>query len=408
MELLKTVTVEEAKIKIKEAFNQVLIGKETIDILDGVGRYVYNDLLVPIDVPGFNRSTVDGYAVMARDTFGASESLPAFLKYKGRVEMGVEANLAAQAGSCYYVPTGGMLPEGSDSVVMIEHTEILGDDICIYRGVAPSENVLKKGEDLKKGHIIFKRGHKLRPQDIGTLAGMGITEVDVYERLRVSIISTGDELVHPGADLKLGQIKDMNTYSLSAAAIKDDCSVVDRVIVKDDKKLITDQVKQCAGRSHIVLISGGSSMGDKDYTKDAVNDAGSPGVLIHGVSVKPGKPTIIGKAGNTALFGLPGQPVSALIIYRIFVSYLIKEIYYREEVIDQYVDGEMSVNIPSAPGREHYVMVNIKVEEGKNIIEPVYGKSGMLSMMANARGYIKIETNQEGVKKGDRVKVFMF
>lgn len=408
MELLNTVTVEEAKNKIRQTFSQILIEKETIDILDAVGRYIYDDVIVPIDVPEFNRSTVDGYAVIAKDTFGASESLPAFLKYKGEVEMGKETDLIARVGSCSYVPTGGMLPKGCDSVVMIEYTEVLGDEICIYKAVGPWENVLKKGEDLKKESVIFKRGHKLRPQDIGTLAGIGVINIDVYEQIKVSVISTGNELVDPTEELKLGQIKDMNTYSLSAAAIKDGCTIVDRLIVKDDKDLLTKKVRECAANSHIVLISGGSSMGEKDYTKDAINGAGSPGVLIHGVSVKPGKPTIIGKAGDTALFGLPGQPVSALTIYRAFVTFLIKEVFYKEEAINQYVVGEMSVNIPSAPGREHYVMVNIKGEEDKNIIEPVYGKSGMLSMMANARGYIKIDTNQEGLKKGDKVKVFMF
>jgi len=408
MELLNTVTVEEAKHKIKEAFKNFLLKEENINILEAVGRYLSKDITAPIDVPGFNRSTVDGYAVISKDTFGASESVPGFLKYKDEIEMGKEADVTVQTGNCYYVPTGGMLPNGSDSVVMIEYTETLGSDVCIQRSVAPSENVLKKGEDLKLGDVIFKKGHKLRPQDIGLLAGIGIVNVDVYEKVRVSVVSTGDELVSPTEELKLGQIKDMNTYSLSAACLEDGCNVIERAIVKDNKELLKNKIEECVNSSHIVLISGGSSMGNKDFTKEVINDIGSPGVFIHGVSVKPGKPTIIGKINNTAVFGLPGQPVSALVIYKIFVSFLIKDIYYNEEVINEYIEGQISVNIPSAPGREHYVMVNIRQENDKNIIDPVYGKSGMLSMMAKARGYVKINTNQEGLIKGDKVRVFLF
>lgn len=408
MELLNTVTVEEAKNKISEVFKDFSLREENINILDAIGRYLSKDIFAPIDVPGFDRSTVDGYAVISKDTFGASESVPGFLKYKDEIEIGKEANVALKSGSCYYIPTGGMLPKGSDSVVMIEYTEVLGNNICIQKPVAPSENVLKKGEDLKEGEVIFKRGHKLRPQDIGMLAGIGIVNIDVYEKVKVGIISTGDELVLPTEELKLGQIKDMNTYSLSAASIEDGCNVIERSIVKDNRDLLRDKVEESVSNNHIVLISGGSSMGNKDFTKDVINDIGSPGVFIHGVSVKPGKPTIVGKIKNTAVFGLPGQPVSALVVYKILVSFLIKEIYYKEEIINQYVEGTISVNIPSAPGREHYVMVNIREEKDNTIIEPVYGKSGMLSMMAKARGYVKIDTNQEGLIKGDLVKVFLF
>lgn len=407
MELLKTITVEEAKNKMREVFGDFPIGKENINILESVGRYLESDVTVQIDVPGFDRSTVDGYGVIAKETFGASEGLPSFLKCIGQVDMGKMANLKLESGSCCYVPTGGMLPYGCDGVVMIEYTDVLGEEICIQRPVAPNENVLKKGEDLKKGDILFSRGHKLRSQDIGILAGMGIMYVDVFEKIKISIISTGDELVTPTTDVKAGEINDMNTYSLASSALLDGCNIVERIIVRDDKDLLREKIQGCIKTSHIVLISGGSSMGNKDYTKEVINEIGSPGVFIHGLSVKPGKPTIVGKIGSTALFGLPGQPVSALIIYKVLVSFLIKEIFYNEKVLKAYIEGEISVNIPSAPGREHYLMVNI--EEGeKTIINPVYGKSGMLSMMAKADGYIKIGTNQEGLTKGDKVRTYLF
>ena len=199
----------------------------------------------------------------------------------------------------------------------------------------------------------------------------------------------------------------MNTYSLSAAAEADGCHIIERAIIGDEKELLKAKTEECMVHSHIILISGGSSAGDKDYTKEVIDSIGMPGAFIHGISVKPGKPTIVGKVKDRAIFGLPGQPVSALIIYKVLVSFLMKEILYGEEVMHPSIEGKISVNISSAPGREHYVMVSIKEDSGQTIVEPVYGKSGMLSMMAKAKGYIKIDRNTEGILKGDSVRVFL-
>ncbi|ABW18720.1 molybdopterin molybdotransferase MoeA [Alkaliphilus oremlandii] len=407
MNLLNTVTVDEAKNKIKDVFSDVKLKEEKVHLLEAVNRYLSQDIVAPIHVPGFHRSTVDGYAVIARDTFGSSENIPSFLRYRGKIEMGMEATEFIGSGECYYVPTGGMLPMGCDAVVMVEYTEVLGREICIQKPVSPWENILKKGEDLRQKDLLFKKGHRLRPQDIGMLAGLGIIDIPVYEKLSVSIISTGDELVPPTKKLNLGQIHDMNTYSLSAAAEADGCCIIERVIIEDEKEGLQSKIEECIAHSHIILISGGSSAGDKDYTKEVMDRIGMPGAFIHGISVKPGKPTIVGKVKGRAIFGLPGQPVSALIVYKILVSSWIKETLYGAEVIHPSIEGTISVNIPSAPGREHYVMVSIKEEAGQTIIDPIYGKSGMLSMMAKAQGYIKIHTNTEGILKGDSVRAFL-
>lgn len=408
MELLNTLTMKEAQQKLEEHFNDVKLEEEEISILNALDRIIWEDIYSTINVPEFNRSTVDGYAVISKDTFGASESLPSFLKNVGEVQMGESTGIILGSGECCYVPTGGMLPENCDGVVMVEYSEVLDDaTVCIQTAIAPKENILQLGEDVTKGQIIFYRGHKLRSQDIGVLAGMGLTKIKVYRKPKVSIISTGDEIVSPEEEVKPGQIKDMNTYSLATAVSKDGCEVVAMAVVKDNFALLRDRLTEFMKISDIVLVSGGSSMGTKDVTKDVINDLGEPGVFIHGLAVKPGKPTIVGKVQKKILFGLPGQPVSALVIYQTLVRYLIKYLHGGQE-ITPYITGELAVNIASAPGREHYVMVNISQENEKNIIAPVHGKSGLLTMMTKSIGYIKIDTNQEGLVKGETVKVFLF
>ncbi|SNT21178.1 molybdopterin molybdochelatase [Anaerovirgula multivorans] len=408
MELLNTLTMKEAQQKLKEYFEDIRLEQEEISILDALDRIIWQDVYSTINVPEFNRSTVDGYAVISKDTFGASESLPSFLKNVGEVEMGAPTKITLRSGECCYVPTGGMLPENCDGVVMVEYTEVLDDDtVCIQTAIAPKENILQLGEDIAEGQVVFNRGHKLRSQDIGVLAGMGLTRIKVYRKPKVSIISTGDEIVSPEEEVKPGQIKDMNTYSLATAVMKDSCEVVAMAVVKDDFGLLEDTLRNSMEVSDVILVSGGSSMGTKDVTKDVINALGEPGVFIHGLAVKPGKPTIVGKVNNKIIFGLPGQPVSALVIYQTLVRYLIKHLYGDKGLIP-YITGELAVNIASAPGREHYVMVNISQENEKNVIFPVHGKSGLLTMMTKSVGYIKIDTNQEGLIKGQTVKVYLF
>ncbi|SCY03694.1 molybdopterin molybdotransferase MoeA [Alkaliphilus peptidifermentans] len=408
MELFNTLSIEEAKEKIENVFKNSSLEIEEVTLMEAADRVLADDIISPINVPEFNRSTVDGYAVIAKETVGASEGLPGFLNIIGEVEMGKSAIKSIRSGECCYVPTGGMLPEGSDGVVMVEYTELLDDKtICIQKPVAPLENCLRKGDDIKAGDRVLTKGHLLRSQDIGILAGMGFSKVKVYQKLRIGIISTGDEIVGPEDNLKLGQVRDMNTYSLAAAAIKDGCQISARAVVQDQLELLTQKIKELLEISDIILISGGSSMGTRDITKDAINQLGQPGVFIHGLAVKPGKPTIVGKIGETPVFGLPGQPVSALVIYHILVSNFIRNL-QQVSIKQTYIVGELAVNIPSAAGKEHYIMVDISQEKEKNVVYPIHGKSGMLTMMTKSKGYIKIEKNQEGLHKGESVKVYIF
>ncbi|MEN1759714.1 gephyrin-like molybdotransferase Glp [Anoxynatronum sibiricum] len=408
MELLKTKSVTEVQQIIAQLCSHLKLETEVIALSESLHRIVAVPITSPHDVPAFHRSTVDGYAVKSQDTFGASESIPAILTCIGEITMGTQAQLKIADGQCAYVPTGGMLPEGSDAVVMVEYVEQLDETTwLIQQAVSPGANVLRRGEDLSLGEVLFQPGHRLRPQDIGLLAGMGFNKVPVYNPLKAAVISTGDELIAPGDPLEPGKIIDMNTYSLAAALREDGLEVTNTEVVKDDLKQLQHTIARLMKAADVILISGGSSMGVHDITKDAIDGMGKPGVVVHGMAVKPGKPTLVGMVEDTLMIGLPGQPVSALVVYHLLMKPLLKYL-WGQQGITPGVTGELTVNIPSAPGREHYVMVRVTEENGRRFVSPQHGKSGMLSMMGYSHGMIKLDVNQEGLQKGDRVEVLLF
>jgi len=264
-----------------------------------------------------------------------------------------------------------------------------------------------KGEDLKKDSLILKKGRRLKPQDIGALAAVGIKHIKVLEKPRVAILSTGDEIVSPDEEVPFGKIRDINTYTISAMAEQMGCEVTFKAVVKDDYHLLIKILEPLVKENQIVIISGGSSVGTKDVTAKVIDDLGEPGMFVHGVAVKPGKPTIIGKAGNAALFGLPGHPVSAMIVFKIFVEYLIHDIMKYEIEKNIVLQALADTNIHSSPGKETYQMVIIEKSGEDYIAKAIHGKSGAISLMTRAQGYIKIDTNKEGVKKGEKVDVYL-
>ena len=406
MELLDTKSVRDVLKEVKESFRDLPVDSEILFIEKARGRILAEDIVSKENIPEFNRSTVDGYGVYHRDTSGASDALPTYLQLKFSVEMGKEAKGTIRPGECCYIPTGGVIPEGVDSVVMVEYTEEFDEEtIGMKSSVAHLENVLEKGEDIRQGEKVFTEGHRLRSQDIGLLAGLGIEKVRVYERMKVGILSTGDEIVEIHQQPGIGEVRDMNRFSLMAALDRDGFLPVNGGIISDEKEQLQKKLKSLLEECHLVLLSGGSSMGEKDYTKEVINGLGEPGVFIHGVSMKPGKPTIIGKVEGKAVIGLPGQPVSALMVYEVLVKGIgnIKDRNPRKE---PYIIGEMDRNFPSAAGRSHYFMVEMYKEDGKTKVTPVYGKSGTLSMMGKAFGYVVIPHNDEGLNKGEKVMVY--
>ena len=309
MELFNVIAVEEVKPLLKQHFSRYKLGTETVAVEEAVDRVLAVDIVSDLQVPAFRRSTKDGYAVRSADVSGASESEPVELKLNGEILMGTAAFTGLKHGETVYVPTGGMIPDGADALVMIEYARTLSDDaIAVIRSVAVKENVINIGEDINEGAVVLRTGRRMTPADLGVLTSVGISSVEVFVKPKVSIISTGDEIAAPGEELTLGMVRDINTYTVSAAAEKAGCEVVIRRVVRDDEELLKKVLAECHKASDIVFISGGSSVGIRDYSLPAISSLGSPGILCHGIAFKPGKPTIIAKAGEKTGHRASGAP----------------------------------------------------------------------------------------------------
>lgn len=408
MNLFNVVSVEEAKNLLEDNFN-FKPEVETLALKDSLGRIIFDDIISKTDVPHFRRATVDGYALNYRDTAGASEGMPAIMDYKGEVAMGKEPPFRIDfPGECMYVPTGGMIPFGADSMVMVEYSERLDDNtILINKACAYGENIVEIGEDIGIGEVIIKRGQKLRPYEIGVLSSLGITKIDVCKRPRVAVISTGDEIVDPDKNPRLGEVRDINSYLLEALIAEDGAIPINYGVIRDDISMLEACVNMAIEEADIVLISGGSSVGKKDVTIRVINNIGKPGVLVHGIAIKPGKPTIIGRVKDKPVFGLPGHPLSAAVVYKVIVKHLIDRLTgFTEEIFP--VVCKFSLNYHSAKGREEYLPVTLSWDNNEIIASPVFSKSGLISGFSKAWGFVKIDKNLEGITKGERVFVYRF
>lgn len=380
-------------------------GTERVSLLNAAGRAPARDVVSPIDLPGFARATMDGYAVRAIDTFGASDALPALLAIAGEVHMGEAAQMDLPRHSCIRVATGAMLPAGADAVVMVELAEELdGTTIAVLRPVAPGENVVAADEDVARGEVLLRGGRVLREHDIAALGAVGISEVEVSVGPRVGIISTGDELVDVDETPAPGRIRDMNSYALYAAARLAGARPEILGIVRDDYDSLVHAMHEGLSRADILIVSGGSSIGTRDFARQAIDTLGKPGVLVHGVAIKPGKPTIIAVADGVPVFGLPGHPVSCLTIFRLFVEPAIAR-WVGAEPKRRELTALIGANVASAAGREEYVSVRIAWRDGETWADPIFSKSALISGLVRADGVVRIPAGTEGVQKGDTVTV---
>lgn len=377
------------------------------------GMIISRDIVSPEDLPSFHRSTVDGFAANSADTFGATESFPSYLNIKAEIFMGEKPEVVLEKGEVAKIATGGMLPEGADSVVMLEHTQQVDEKIIeILKPVSPGENVIRAGEDAKKDECVLKRGHTLRPQDIGALAGLGITNAWVYKKPKVSIISTGDEIVSADKPLKPGQVRDINSFTLAGLILNAGGIPVKRGIFSDKYDRIRDVVEYSLNDSDMVLITGGSSVGIKDMTAKVINDLGSPGVLFHGVSLKPGKPMIGGIVNSMPVFGLPGHPAAVNVCFEIFIRPVLRvQSGVGEDKFDKdkrTIKARITRNISSSAGREEHIGVAIEERNGEIWAVPLLGKSGLITTLTRADGTAKIPLRKLGVQEGDIVEVRLF
>ena len=376
---------------------------ETVPVEQSAGRALAAGIEADTDIPGFDRSVVDGYAVRSADTTGAGDALPALLPCVGRVAMGTsDRKLVVQDNECVYIPTGGVLPEGADAVVMVEYTDEAGDIILIKKPVSHGENVLLRDEDFKKGGIVLRPGRRLTPQDAGVLAACGCAMVTVAKKPVVGIISTGNELVPVTAIPGPGQVRDANASMLAAWLSEYGCIPRLYGIVKDEREAFEAIIFKALPECDVVLLSGGSSKDDRDITAGVI--AGRGEVLVHGIAIAPGKPTIIGRIEGKPVFGLPGHPASAFVVLIAIVRPLLDRMLGLEKPLIRTVKANLEENIPSQRGREEYVRV--RVENGKAI--PQFGKSGLLNTLVSSDGLVCIPAGYEGLEKGREVEVILW
>ncbi len=391
-----------------------LIGKEfrplgrteIVPLAQAPGRVLAEPITAQEYVPDFDRSTVDGYACRAADTFGCSDAIPAILSVAGQVLMGERADFALSRDSCVYVPTGGAIPQGADCAVMIEYTEDYGDGtVGIMKPGAPGMNLIFRGDDVFPGKEILPAGRVLTAQDIGALAAVGKTSVPVARRVKVGVISTGDELVSPDETPGPGQVRDVNAPLLTAMLTGFGAEAVNYGIVRDDEPLLRQKMQDAAQECDAVILSGGSSVGVKDAACRIIESMGE--LLLHGIAIKPGKPTILGKTGNKPLIGLPGHPVAACFVAQLFVLPLLGRLMGRKQE-DYTVTAELTESLGANHGREQINACHLRREGGKLLAAPIRSKSGLITQLAGADGYFIIARDCEGLPKGAKVQVYLY
>jgi len=388
------------------------VGEEKQSLDGALERILSQDVVSDIDLPGFNRATMDGFAVQARSTFGASESMPALFQVVGTVHMGEAPTMAVRAGEAVRIATGGMLPQGADAVVMVEHTQNLdGDTVEIFKSVAPLQHVMEAKEDFGQGERVLPKGRLIRPQEIGVLAALGRAHVSVYRQPVLAIVSSGDEIVPIEQTPSLSELRDVNAHSLSGLVRQAGGLPVCLGIAKDSLDDLNCLCRKGVAQADMVLISGGSSVGTRDFTLDVLEQLPDSEILIHGVSVSPGKPTILARTGNTAVWGLPGQVTSAMVVFHTMVRPALEWIAGlrggRRET-DHCVSAILSRNVASVQGREDFVRIRLVSREGHLSAEPILGKSGLIHTMVKADGLIRLDRDSEGLDQGTPVDVMLF
>ena len=388
------------------------VSEEALPLNRCVGRIVSQDIVSKSDLPEFNRATMDGYAVQARSTFGASEGMPALFTIVGAIEMGEVPTVSVEAGEAVRIATGGMLPRGADSVVMLEHTQPLDEHALeVFKSAVPLQHVMEIGEDFRKGQKMLLRGSRIRPQEMGVLAALGETHVPVYRQPVVAIISSGDEIVPIEETPGLSQLRDVNAYTLAGLVMMSGGVPLYHGIARDNFDDLYSLCDNAVGQADMILISGGSSVGSRDFTLEVIKELPDAEILVHGVSISPGKPTILARSKQKAVWGLPGQVASAMVVFHVMVGPMLEWIGGASE--DQSgatheVSAVLSRNLASVQGRDDYVRVRLVRREDQVYADPILGKSGLIHTMVKADGLVRIDINSEGLDKGTPVRVVLF
>lgn len=406
----RLLTFEEAEETIRRHFKPRPVGVEEIPLLQAHNRVLAEDVVASLDIPPFDRSTVDGYTVKAEDTYGAEENRPVWLKVRGSVNAGEKPKAIVTHGTAAEIVTGAPMPHGSNAVVMKEHTKREDDDLYVYGAVAKDENVMKAGTDIGKGHTALRASQSLGSKEVGVLAAVGAAKVKVYKTPRVAALSTGAEVVEPGRKLRHGKIYDINAYSLNAAVLESGGEPVFLGVFPDDGTKMQKVLEHALESADMVLTSGAVSVGPKDVMPDTLNSLGKPGIIVSGIAVKPGKPTTVALVDGKLIFSLPGHPASALLMFHLLVRPIIRSLAGRRAEKDLEVKASASMRMFPARGRRTYVMVRLKRgRSGQLIAEPVpAGASGAITTLANADGFVEIGEAVQFVDSGEEVTVRLF
>lgn len=407
----KLISLDEAQRKIEKILSPSPLGIEEIPLQYAAGRILAKDLESPINVPPFNRSAVDGYAVKAADTFGAEEERPVVLKLAGRAVVGEVSNSSVERGSAVEIVTGAPLPIGADAVVMVENTGQKDETIQVYKPVVRSENTMAMGSDIHKKGRVLTRGSVLSPRRLGVLAALGLDRVKVFKQPKVAIVSTGMEIVEPGKKLPPGKIYDINTYTLAAAVSESGGKPVHLGIVRDDdKELLKATLKKAMDSADIVITSGGVSVGPKDIVPEVLAELGEPGLIVHGVAIKPGKPVAVAVLGGKPVFSLPGNPTSSLLAFYLIVRPVLFGTTGRSKRPFATIQAITAVKLFSARGRRTFIMVTVSHAKKEGwLASPVpTGQSGAITTLAKADGFVEIGENQQFIDAGKEVKVNLF
>ena len=416
-EFLTLLPPDDARTLLLSHLSQPKIDSQSIAVTSSLGRFIASDIFAPHPLPDFPRTTVDGYAVRARDTFGASDSLPAYLTLVGEVPMGDAPAFEIDTGQCALIHTGGMLPKGADAVVMLEYTQhIVGagsprPEIEIFKSVADGENLIRIGEDVAQGQLVIPKGTLIRPAEIGGLMALGITSIQAAKKPRVGLLSPGDEVIDPSQTPRYGQVRDINSYTLGALVEKTGGEAIRYGIFSDSFQVLQEAAAKALSECDVIIITAGSSASTRDMTAEVIRTLGEPGVLVHGINTRPGKPTILGVCNGKAVIGLPGNPVSALVNGYLFVVPVIEKLLGALPKPKATVQAKLTVNLPSQAGREDWWPVKLIVNQKSQIVnyeaDPIFGKSNLIFTLASADGLLRIHPDATGLSAGEIVEVVL-
>jgi len=403
-------TLDEAKQVIRQYFGPKPSGGEEAQLLETHNRVLAEDITATMHIPPFNRSTVDGYAVKAQDTFGADENKPVRLTVCGTVNIGETPKTTVNRGTATEIATGAPIPDGADAVVMLEHTERKDDDLYVHSAVAKDENVMKAGADIKKGETILKTGQLLGSREIGVLAALGLAKAKVYTIPRVAVLSTGTEVTEPGGRLPPGKIYDINAYSLSAAVLESGGKPIYLGVFPDDKAELQKALNQALASADMVITSGGVSVGPKDVLPQTLDSLGKPGVIVCGIAIKPGKPTTVALIDGKLVFSLPGHPTSALLVFHLLVRPMVQRMAGIKASKSLRIKAVAATRMFPAKGRRTFIMVTLKRDEANRLVaEPVpTGLSGAITTLAKADGFVEIAENLQFIDADEKVTVRLF